>query len=95
MQIKQLAANQTEVGTSKARILISYSTPVAAYVYEKGYIRTSIHYSRTTSKHINKWIGGSACEEVDQSILDELLSKWKDSRDTRKRLGKTKKRFTK
>ena len=32
MKIRNLGPNQTEIETSKATILVSYSTPVAAYL---------------------------------------------------------------
>ena len=73
MKIKQLAPNQTEVYTADARALVSYEIPVAAYVYGKGYVRTSEFYSSTTSKHINRYVGGEDCEEVEQSVLDDLI----------------------
>ena len=73
MKIKRLAPNQTEVNTADAIILVSYVMPVAAYIYGKGYVRTSEYYSKTTSKHINKWLGGENYEEVEQSVLDDLI----------------------
>ena len=33
MQLTPIASNMTEVETSEARILFSYRTPVAAYVF--------------------------------------------------------------
>ena len=55
MKIKQLASNMTELQSGDTRILFSYETPVAAYITGQGLYRTSKKWSRTTSKHINKW----------------------------------------
>ena len=40
MQLTPIASNMTEVETSEARILFSYRTPVAAYIYGEGYVKT-------------------------------------------------------
>lgn len=42
--------------TPTATVLVSYSTPVAAFVKGSGFIRAVERYSVTTSKHINKWL---------------------------------------
>ena len=74
MQLTPLASNMTEVETSEARILFSYRTPVAAYVFGRGYVRTEKWWSVTTSRHINKWIGKDVTtEEVSQTYLDNLV----------------------
>ena len=74
MQLTPIASNMTEVETSEARILFSYRTPVAAYVYGDGFVRTEKWWSVTTSRHINKWIGKDVTtEEVAQTYLDNLV----------------------
>ena len=74
MQLTPIASNMTEVETSEARILFSYRTPVAAYVFGEGYVRTEKWWSVTTSRHINKWIGKDVTtEEVSQTYLDKLV----------------------
>ena len=75
MQLTPIASNMTEVETSAARILFSYRTPVAAYVFGVGYIKTDKYWSVTTSRHINKWIGGKdvTVREVTQTYLDGLV----------------------
>lgn len=60
-------------------VLFSYSTPVAAYFPTtndglKGYYRTSKFFSKTTSSHINKWMGSNAVYRLeDQSFFDNLI----------------------
>ena len=75
MQLTPIASNMTEVETSEARILFSYRTPVAAYVFGVGYIKTDKFWSVTTSRHINKWIGDKdvTVREVTQTYLDGLV----------------------
>ena len=73
MQLTPIASNMTEVETSEARILFSYRTPVAAYVFGRGYVRTETKWSVTTSRHINKWLDGGTAKEVAQTYLDKLV----------------------
>ena len=82
MQLTPIASNMTEVETKEARILFSYKTPVAAYVFGKGYVKTDKFWSVTTSRHINKWIGmdmpvsgyvAVTTEKVAQTYLDNLV----------------------
>ena len=82
MQLTPIAPNMTEIETSEARILFSYRTPVAAYVFGRGYVKTEKKWSVTTSRHINKWmamdmpITGTVAvtpEKVAQTYLDNLV----------------------
>ena len=74
MQLTPLASNMTEVETSEARILFSYRTPVAAYVYGDGFVRTEKWWSVTTSRHINKWLPeNGTVKEVEQTYLDNFV----------------------
>ena len=78
MQLNPIGSNMTEVETSEARILFSYRTPVAAYIYGegvpiagemyRGFVRTAKWWSVTTSRHINKWLDGGTAEEVSQGF---------------------------
>ena len=72
LNLKPIAANQTEVQIGNNTVLFSYKTPVAAWTPE-GAIRTSKKWSVTTSRHINKWLAGAKAAEVDQSVLDNLI----------------------
>ena len=55
MNLTPIASNMTEVETKTHRILFSYRTPVAAYEFGRGWIKTEQFWSVTTSRHINKW----------------------------------------
>jgi len=63
-------------------ILFSYETPVAALVPDsatsligrRGWLRTDRKYSKTTTKHINSWLGNKLyVKTVPQSDIDTLL----------------------
>ena len=73
MKLMNIGSNQTQIEIGQGVfVLFSYKTPVAAFIPGQGYIRTNHKWSRTTSKHINKWLGDKATE-VDQSVLDTLV----------------------
>ena len=73
MQIQKNGPNSTIVALSSAVILVSYQTPVAAFL-DGRYIKTSTIWSQTTTKQIKKFIGKLPSEPVDQSVLDDLLA---------------------
>ena len=78
MQLTPIASNMTEIETSEARILFSYRTPVAAYIFGEGYVKTDQFWSVTTSRHINKWLKDGhgdlpQFKEVPQARLDNLV----------------------
>ena len=73
MQIKPIASKMTELEVNNTTILFSYSTPVAGYS-DEGAFRTDKYYSVTTSKHINKYLGGKDVGKVvPQSYIDALV----------------------
>jgi len=71
----QIGNNETEL-TNEADtvvVLFSYDIPVAAQV-DTNYSRTVQHYSKTTTRHINKWLPANAYVSiVDQQFLDALI----------------------
>ena len=76
MKLTPIAANQTEVSINDGtQIFFSYRTPVAAYLPSKGYVRTERFWSKTTSRHINKWLQGvNNVSEVSQTVLANLAA---------------------
>ena len=76
MQLKTIAANQTQLNLSNGtEIFFSYETPVAAKLPDYEYIRTATKWSVTTSRHINKWLGSvTNVTEIEQSVLDNLAA---------------------
>jgi hypothetical protein len=78
MKLKQVTVTSTEVELANGTwVLFSYSTPVAALVPGKGWIRTEKKWSVTTSKHINRWLAdncGGTVQTVPQWDLDQLVA---------------------
>ena len=72
MQLTPIASNMTEVETNEARILFSYRTPVAAYIFCEGFVKTDQFWSVTTAKHINQW-GARDGKKVPHARLDSLV----------------------
>lgn len=73
MKIKSLAKNVTEVEMNNGdMILVSYSTPVAAHISGRGFVKSSAFHSTTTSRHVNKWIGVDSVAEEPQEFFDAL-----------------------
>jgi len=78
MKVQPIGSNQTQVSLADGtEVLFSYSTPVAALVPGKGWIRTATKWSQTTSRHINAWLRkncGGAVQVVPQWDLDQLVA---------------------
>jgi len=73
MKLKPIASNMTELNINGISVLFSYSTPVAGWD-DKGAFKTSKHYSATTTKHINKYLGGKDIgRKVDQDYINSIV----------------------
>ena len=73
MQLTPIAANQTSVTFNDGtEVFFSYKTPVAAYLPEKGYVKTEKFYSVTTSRHINKYLPTKDVPTVSEEFLVKL-----------------------
>ena len=72
MILRQIGSNQTELSLNNGNsIFFSYETPVAGYSDDIGFFKTSTYYSKTTSRHINAYLGETEFTEVpDQYIVD-------------------------
>ena len=73
MKLRNLGANLTEVDIGDTTVLFSYRTPVACRSECQGYYRTSVRYSRTTTRHVNKWLDGAIAREMPQEYFDGLV----------------------
>ena len=68
-----IASNMTEIKTNNNDyVLFSYSTPVAGYD-KQGAFKTDVWYSRTTTRHINKYLDGVVARVVEQEYIDSLI----------------------
>jgi hypothetical protein len=78
MKVQPIGSNQTQVSLADGtEVLFSYSTPVAALVPGKGWMRTATKWSVTTSKHINAWLAkncGGTVQTVPQWEVDQLVA---------------------
>lgn len=73
MKVNNIGSNMTEVDLEGGdSILISYKTPVAADINGHCF-KTDRKWSKTTSRHINKWLDGLKAEEKPQEFFDNLL----------------------
>jgi hypothetical protein len=74
MQLKQIGSNMTELSVpGNFSVLFSYETPVAGWD-GNGPFKTEEFYSRTTTKHINKYFGGQTDPRlVSQDDINQLL----------------------
>ena len=75
MELQSIAANRTLLifNNGITEILFSYSTPVAGYSNKLGYIKTDQYYSKTTTRHINKYLGDLKHTVVSQATINDLL----------------------
>lgn len=73
MKLQQISSNCCVIRKDNGiAVLISYETPVAVEHPKRGVLRTATTYSRTTSKHIDAWIGGRSFKIVPQADIDKL-----------------------
>jgi|TARA_B110000503_G_scaffold4990_1_gene6622 hypothetical protein len=57
MKLRKIGNNVTEIEVNGKSVMFSYETPVAGYD-DQGSFRTDEKFSVTTSKQINKYLGG-------------------------------------
>lgn len=74
MKLSPIGLNQTKLSLENGtEILFSYSTPVAAFIPGRGWVKTDVFHSVTTSKHIGRWIPEDAkVTKIPQAELDKL-----------------------
>lgn len=73
MKLKQIGSNVTELSFQNVTVLFSYQTPVAMVDANGNYYVTDKKWSATTTRHINKWVGGNNAQVNPQSFFDALL----------------------
>ena len=81
MKLNPVGSNMNEIEVDGKSILFSYKTPVAGWD-DEGAFRSEDFFSVTTSKHINKYLGGKDIgRKVPQSYIDCLLYTTPSPRD--------------
>ena len=74
MKLNPVGSNMNEVEVNGKSILFSYKTPVAGYD-DQGAFRTDEKFSVTTSKHINKYLGGKDVGRVvPQAWIESIVA---------------------
>jgi hypothetical protein len=75
MKLQKISANETIITLENCLVLFSYNTPVAAIVRSTGEgYKTSKKWSKTTSKHINKFLYGQyPITEKPQEFFEKLI----------------------
>jgi hypothetical protein len=73
MKYNPIQANMAEITLHNGvKVLFSYCTPVASW--ENGqFYKTEKKWSKTTTRHINKWLDGVQAIEQPQEYFDNLL----------------------
>ena len=75
MKLRRIGANQTVIMYNNgSEVFFSYDTPVAAKTENYNYFRTEDFYSKTTSRHINKYLGALNHSKVKQNIINCLAN---------------------
>ncbi len=74
MKLKKVGSNMTEISAGDMTVLFSYDTPVACNIAGDGWYRTEKKWSKTTSRHINKWLNGITAAEKPQEFFDKLMA---------------------
>jgi hypothetical protein len=73
MKLTPIANNQNVVSyTDGTEVFFSYSTPVAGFHPDLGYVKTEDWYSSTTTRHINKWLADFNFTVVSQHVINNL-----------------------
>ena len=74
MKLNPVGSNMNEVEVNGKSVLFSYKTPVAGYD-DQGACRSEDWFSMTTTKHINKYLGGKDVgRKVSQSYIEGLVA---------------------
>ena len=72
MKVIPHGSNQTILKIGSCEVLFSYETPVAGFD-GLTWFRTEEKFSRTTTKHINKYLGDLNAKVVPQDYIEGLV----------------------
>ena len=74
MKLHSFATNRTLLSFADGtEVFFSYSTPVAGYKPNIGYVKTNQWYSSTTTRHINKYLDDNFALNVEQDTINNLI----------------------
>ena len=72
MKLNPVGSNMNEIEVDGKSILFSYKTPVAGWD-DEGAFRSEDFFSVTTSKHINKYLGG---KDIGRKVPQSYIEGW-------------------
>ena len=78
MKLTPIASNMTVLELDNGtEILFSYSTPVAGNNNLSGFFVTEDYHSRTTTRHINRYLSqydlGEGAKRISQATIDQMV----------------------
>jgi len=74
MKLHSFATNRTLLTFNDGtEVFFSYSTPVAGYKPNVGYVKTKSWYSSTTTRHINKYLDDNFALSIEQDDINNLI----------------------
>ena len=74
MKLHSFATNRTLLTFADGtEVFFSYSTPVAGYKPNIGYVKPNRWYSSTTTRHINKYLDDNFALNVEQDAINNLI----------------------
>lgn len=76
MKLQSLSAPSTRLLElpNGVQVLFSYETAVAGFRPNRGYFRTDVQWSATTTRHINSYIGPNPSTTVHQEWIDNMFN---------------------
>jgi uncharacterized membrane protein len=77
MKLKQIGSNMTVLTLNNGtEVLFSYETPVAGFSMTSDdyrFFKTAWNWSKTTTRHINKYLNGQDATVLAQSEIHEMV----------------------
>lgn len=74
MKLHSFATNRTLLSFADGtEVFFSYSTPVAGYKPNVGYVKTKSWYSSTTTRHVNKYLDDNFALSIEQDDINNLI----------------------
>lgn len=81
--VDPVGPNQTAVTFGEVELFFSYKTCVAAYAPKLGWLRDAHKYSKTTSRHVNKWMDGVIGRELSTETFQQVITQAIESEPAR------------
>ena len=73
IRIVDKESNYLVLSVDNVELLFSYDTCVAGYTPDYGNFKTDKFHSKTTSKHVNKYLRNKAWETIENDKINEII----------------------